>query len=153
MELNNISREELETISYTDITSMILKDNKKPMNTAIIFKKICELLGYSDDDFSNKIGDFYTSLTTDKRFVMLDSAEWDLRDNHAVKIELDLDDEEESDSSDEEEETNDDAITEDQGEENLEEPIDDEELDIDDDIEDDIEDLAIIDEDEEEMGM
>ena len=153
MELNNISREELETISYTDITSMILKDNKKPMNTAIIFKKICELLGYSDDDFSNKIGDFYTSLTTDKRFVMLDSAEWDLRDNHAVKIELDLDDEEESDSSDEEEETNDDAITDDQGEENLEEPIDDEELDIDDDIEDDIEDLAIIDEDEEEMGM
>ena len=47
------------------------------------------------EEYSEKIGDFYTSLTTDKRFILLDTAEWDLKDKHKVEIILDEDDEEE----------------------------------------------------------
>ena len=77
MKLKDMKKEELEILSYTDLTEIILKENKKPMNTPSVFKKICELLDLSEEEYSEKIGDFYTSLTTDKRFILLDSAEWD----------------------------------------------------------------------------
>ena len=73
------------------------------MNTPTIFKKICDLLGYSDEEYSAKIGDYYTSLTIDKRFVLLDNAEWDLRDHHSIEIVID-DEEDESEMVEEEEE-------------------------------------------------
>lgn len=141
MDLNKMTKAELETLSYTDLAFYILKDNKKTMNTPSIFKKICELLEYSDDEYTSKIGDFYTSLTTDKRFILLDNAEWDLRDNHSIKIAFDEEEEEEIDEEDVEEESDE---TE-EPEENIDSEIDDDDL-IDD---DDMDDLEIIDEDEE----
>ena len=46
MKLKNMPKEELEIMSYTDLTELLLKENKKPMNTPTIFRKICDLLGY-----------------------------------------------------------------------------------------------------------
>ena len=148
MKLNSMKKEELEVLSYTDLTELILKENKKSMNTAKIFKKICDLLELSDEDYSNKIGDYYTSLTTDKRFVLLDNAEWDLRDKHKLDINIDdLDDldEEDDDSYEDLEET-------DESEEELDEDsqdITDDEVDLDD--EDELEDLSIV--EEEDIGI
>lgn len=136
MELKNMSKEELELLSYTDLTDLILKENKKPMNTPIIFHTICNLLGYSDEEYTNKIGDFYTALTTDKRFVLLESAEWDLKDNHVIP--LIIDDDEEMDSGIDEEE-----IEEDIEEDDSEIEADDDSV-IDDDLDDDIDELEII---------
>ena len=152
MKLNNMKKEELEVLSYTDLTEIILKENKKSMNTANIFKRICELLELSDEDYSNKIGDYYTSLTTDKRFVLLDNAEWDLRDKHKLEINMDdLDDEEEDfDEEDSENEESDEEASE--SEEELEEDtldITDDEVDLDDD--DDMDDLSIV--EEEDIGI
>lgn len=146
MELKKMSKEEIELMSYTDLTYMILKENKKAMNTASLFKKICNLLELSDDEYSLRIGDYYTSLTIDKRFYMLDSAEWDLAEKH--KVELQLDDEEE-DASDEELESED-EIDEDESEENMEEDLDSiDSIDDDiDDVDDDTLDLSIVTEEE-----
>lgn len=141
MKLKDKSPEELEQMSYTDLTYMILKEKKKTMNTAVIFRTICELLGLSEDDFSDKIGDYYTSLTIDKRFVMLESGEWDVRDNHAVEISLDDEDEEEISEDEEDEEIEEDE----ESEEDIDTVIDDDDLD---DNDDDLEDLAVLDEDE-----
>ena len=143
MDLKNMTREELETLSYADLAYLIIKDNGKAMNTPSVFKKVCELLEYSDDEYSSKIGDFYTSLTTDKRFLLLDSAEWDLRDNHSVNIVVEDDEEEEPEEEEIEEEQDD--IEE---EEDIDSNIDDDDL-VDDD--DDMDDLAIVDEEEEEL--
>ena len=44
MKLKNRSKEELELLSFTDLTEIILKENKKPMNTPTIFRIICDLL-------------------------------------------------------------------------------------------------------------
>lgn len=142
MKLKDMQMEELELLSYTDLAYMLLKEKKKKMNTPQIFKTICELLGYSDDDYTNKIGDFYTSLTTDKRFVSLDNIDWDIREHRKVEIVLDEDDEEdiELDEEEVEEEIEDDSI-----EEDLEDSIDNED-DLDDD--DDLDDLAIVDDEE-----
>ena len=111
MKLKEMTKEELELLSYTDLTEMILKENKKPMNTPSVFKKICELLELSEEEYSEKIGDYYTSLTTDKRFILLDTAEWDLKDKHKVEIVLDEDDEDEMTFDEEElEEDEDESI-------------------------------------------
>lgn len=150
MELKNMTKEEIELMSYTDLTYMILKENKKSMNTAELFKKICDLLELGEDEFSTKIGDYYTSLTIDKRFVLLNSAEWDLKQNHAIP--MDLDDEEESEDEEEiidEEESEEDEIEEEEEEDDIDSIDDTDDLDLDDD--DDIDDLAIIDEDDEEL--
>ncbi len=104
MNLKQMPKEELQLLSYTDLTYRILKENKKAMNTPSIFKNICELLEYSDEEYENKIGDYYTSLTIDKRFVLLENAEWDLRENHSIELSVEEDDEEGIEEEIEEEE-------------------------------------------------
>ena len=139
MKLKDMPIEELELLSYTDITYRILKENGKSMTTPVLFKEICDLLEFGESEFDSKIGDYYTSLTMDKRFVMLKNNEWDIRDNHSVEIVID-EEEEEIEETEESEEI-----------EEIEESEDDEILnddDLDDDLDDDMEDLAIIDEDE-----
>ena len=42
MKLKNIPKEEIEQMSYTDLTYQLLKENKKAMTTPDIFKNICE---------------------------------------------------------------------------------------------------------------
>ncbi len=142
MKLKDMKLEELELMSYTDITYMILKENKKTMNTPTIFKEICNLLDYSEDEYVAKIGDYYTSLTMDKRFILLDNNEWDIRDNHSVELVLDEEDDEEVEPTDDEE--NMDSEFEDDMEEDLDN-VDS----IDDDLDtSDIDDLAIVTDDE-----
>ena len=142
MKLKNMTREELEVLSYTDLTDLLLKENKKPMNTAALFKKICALLGYTEEEYAAKIGDYYTSLTTDKRFVLLDSGDWDLRDHHSVEIVIDDDEEL---FEEEEEEPEEEMASEE--EEDIDVALVDDDLTDDD---DDIDDLAIISDEEEE---
>lgn len=140
MKLKNLTITELKAMSYTDIAYMILVDEKKTINTADLFRKICDLFGYSEEEYAEKIGDFYTSLTTDCRFLFLDTAEWDLRDNHIVKMEVEDDEDEEVVEEDEEKEETD----EEDEEENIDEVIN-EDLD---DVDDDLEDLSIVEEEE-----
>lgn len=138
MKLNKMNKEELETMSYSDLTEIILKEEKKSLNTPTIFKKICKLLELSDEEYANQIGDFYTSLTTDKRFILLDNACWDLKDKHKLELVLEEDDEEDD------EETIEEAEEEPEESEDDESTIDDEVSDDDDDLED----LTILDEEE-----
>jgi len=137
MKLNKMPKEELETLAYSDLTEMILKEKKKAINTPTLFKEICKLLELTDDDYANQIGDYYTSLTTDKRFILLDNACWDLKDKHKVEVVLDEDDEEYDDEVVEE----DDEVVETVESEDIDAMDDEEGIDND---EDDLEDLTII---------
>ena len=139
MKLKDMPIEEIELMSYTDLTYALLKENGKSMNTPTIFREICNLLGYSDSEYTSKIGDYYTSLAIDKRFVLLDNNEWDVCDNHSVKLEVD--DEIDDDSEEEEEEELEEEESE---EENIDEVLDDDALD----DEDDLDDLEIVDEED-----
>ncbi len=139
MKLSKMPKEELELYSYVDLTKKILEEEKKPLNTMEIFKKICSLLGMSDTELENKIGSFYTSLTTDKNFVMLADGNWDLRDHHPVDMILDEDEEEIEE--DYEEEIEEEIL---EPDEDTLEPDEDDDMD---DLEDEDE-LTIIDEEE-----
>lgn len=140
MSIKNMTKEDLELLSNKDITNLLLEEKGK-QTTPDLFKKIIKLLELPESTFDQKIGDYYTSLTTDKRFILLEDGTWDLRSRHTsdkiIKVDEDEDEdiEEIEEEVDEEEETDDfDSID-----------SDDEDIDSGD---DDLKDLVVLDEDE-----
>ena len=139
--IKELSKEEIELLSYADLAYMILEETKKKMKINDLFQQICDIKGLSEDDFVNQIGDFFEILTTDQKFTMLENGFWDLKSRHSEKLVVEEDDEFEED------------VEETKEEEDTEDPsIDDtyyDEDDVDDDTENDLKDLVIIDEEEE----
>ena len=148
MSLKKMTKEDLELLSNKDITNLILEESKKSINTADLFKKIIKLLELPESTFENKIGDYYTALATDKRFILLEDGTWDLRNRHTsdkvVKITEEDDEDEAEIKEDEDEEDDDDTL--------LEDSYDDtDDTDYDDETNEELKDLVIIDEDELEL--
>ena len=102
--MKSIKKEDIKDLSYKDITNIILVNNKGGMNTLDLFTMIVDLLELPKNTIDTKIADYYTSLTTDKRFLLVDGL-WDLRSRHTSdKVLVDatddeLEDEEEFDES------------------------------------------------------
>lgn len=146
MNIKKMSKADLELMSNKDITFYLLEGSKKSINTADLFKEIIDLLELPKSSFDKKIGDYYTSLATDKRFILLDDGTWDLRSRHTsdklVKV---VDNDEEDDDDDE-------PIKEEIHDEIEEDNYDDTDEDYNEDTtEEDLKDLVIIDEDELEL--
>ena len=144
MNLKKMNSDELEKMSHLDIAYNIIKNSKKLFSTVDLLKEVCSLLKYEETAFENLIGEFYTSLNLDKRFILIEG-KWDLTENHAVKIVIeddtddDIDEYEDMDEEDEEiSEIEDEAV------------IDETEAleDVDDDLDDEMEDLTILSEEE-----
>jgi len=148
MSISKMKKEELELMSNKDIAYMIMEESKRKLNTADLFKKIIKLLDLPESTFEKKIADFYTALSTDKRFILLDNGKWDLRSNHTsdkvIKVSDEDDDEEIDEENEEEKEEDIDEIEEDNFD-------DTDETDYDDDTNEELKDLVIIDEDELEL--
>ena len=72
MKLKSISKDEIESLQFDDLAYVILKEKGKKMKITDIFKCICELQNLSENAFEEQIGDFFTLLSTEKRFVQLD---------------------------------------------------------------------------------
>lgn len=144
MKLNDITKEELETMNYDDIAYIILNEEKKAMKINVLFKTVCDALNLSEKEFEDKIADFFELMTTDKRFIMLEDGSWDLRELHNPEVIID----------DDEDETIISSIDEEPIENETEE---DEDIfydaDSDDDLpDDDLEDLVVIDVDDEDSN-
>lgn len=144
MSLSKMKKEDLELLSNKDITNLILEENKKPLNTAELFKKIIKLLELPDSVFESKIGDYYTALSTDKRFILLDDGTWDLRSRHTSDKVVKVTDEED-------EETDADSEQLDQEDDLGEDDYDDTDEEYDEDTNEELKDLVVIDEDELEL--
>lgn len=153
MAFKKMKKEELELLSYKEITELALRD-LGPQKTKDLFDLINKKLEREEKDFEDKITDYYTMLSTDKRFKLLKDGKWDLAENHISekKSQIEEDDEElieedeeelidEDEEEDDEEDTEDDEIDADLDDD------DDEENDFDDD-DNDLTDLEIIKEEE-----
>ena len=147
MSIRKREKLDLELMSYTDIAYEIIKEDKKQYNTPNLFKEVCNLLEMSEEEFEAKIGDFFTALSTDKRFILIDSINWDLKENHVVKVVVDEGEDDVIDETEdsEDEEENDEMSIEDELED-LEDDYSDD--DMDDLPEDEFEDLSIVDEED-----
>ena len=89
MSLSKMNQEEIELLSYTDIAKLYLEENKTTLITADLFKEVCNLLSLSESEYSEKITDFFQSLTTSKDFILLNDGKWDLKSKHSVKVSMD----------------------------------------------------------------
>ncbi len=150
MELKKLSLEELEQMTYGEITELILTEKGTKMKIVDIFKKICKLLNMSDAEFEAKIADFFELVSTDKKFIILDKGYCDLRRKHTPKVviedeeidDVEVDaDEEEIDENKETDDNQEDIFYDNSSEED--------DVDTDD---DELDDFLIVD-DEEEAGM
>lgn len=146
MSLSKMKKEDLELLSNKDITNLILEESQKPINTADLFKEIIKLLELPDSTFENKIGDYYTALSTDKRFILLDDGKWDLRSRHTSDKVAKITDDEEDDDDDSENEPDKEEM-----DEIEEDSYDDTEEEYDEDANEELKDLVVIDEDELEL--
>lgn len=134
MKFKNITKEELELMPFDDMAYIILKEKGKKMKINDIFKIICDKLELGSKAFEAQIGDFFTLLATEKRFIQLDKGFWDLRENHTAEIRI----------KDIEEEISEEEFIEEESEpeeKEYEETADNE----DDEAEDDLKDLVIVD--------
>ena len=145
MSLKKMTKDELELMSNKDITYLLLEESAKPINTLNLFKKIAKLLELPESVIDLKKGDYYTSLATDKRFIMLEDGSWDLRSRHTsdkvIKI---ADEDDEEDEEEEKEENEEDDIEEDNFDDTEDEDNDEE-------TNEELKDLVLIDEDELEL--
>ena len=142
MSIRKKKLEELELMSYTDIAYEIIKEDKKKYDTKKLFTEVCKLLELDESTFIEQIGDFFTALTTDGRFIFIDSKAWDLKENHKVNIVVDDGDEEDIEMD----ETSDEENPEDT--EDIEDDYSDEAVDDSKEDEDDLGDLTIVDEED-----
>ncbi len=147
MKIKDLTKAELEAMSYDDLAAMILTETGKKFKINELFKKVSDLVGLSEDEFIEKLPAFFDVLSTDQRFIMLENGLWDLKAKHVAKIVIDNEDEEEEEEIEEIEE----EATEEKEDENIYSDDDDDDDLTDDD--DDLSDLVIIDEDEEANGL
>lgn len=144
MKLDKMKKEDLEQLSYKDITSLILEE-EGAKNTLNLFERIVSLLKLPKSTLENKIGDYYTTLSTDKNFVLLEDGVWDLRKRHTSDKVLRSDTEEDDEEEELEEEDKMDT------EEQIDEDDYDSQISADDDFDDnddDLKDLVVLDEEE-----
>lgn len=142
--MKEIKKEEVENLSYKDITFLILDKEKKGINTLELFTKIVSILELPSSTIENKIGDYYTSLTTDKRFILLDGV-WDLRKRH-TSDKIIVDSIEEDDIELDEIKDDNEIIEDEYGDEYTDDvDVDD---DFDDTTDDDLADLVVLDEED-----
>ena len=98
MNFKTINRDDIENMSYDDLAYIILKENNDKMKITDIFKIICQELHLNNNVYEEKIGDFFSLLATEKRFIQLEKGYWDLRENHTSEISIsDLEEELEDD--------------------------------------------------------
>lgn len=146
MDIKKMPKDELELLSNKDITFYLLEQSKKSINTKDLFTEIIKLLELPKKTFDEKIGDYYTSLATDKRFILLSDGTWDLRSRHTSdKIVKVVDSEEDDEEEDEDLKEKDDDPNEIE-EDNYDDTDDDYTS-----TDEDLKDLVVIDEDELEL--
>ena len=108
---------------------------------------VIKLLELPKKTFDEKIGDYYTSLATDKRFILLSDGTWDLRSRHTSdKIVKVVDSEEDDEDEDDEDLKDKDDDPNEIEEDNYDDTDDDYNS-----AEEDLKDLVVIDEDELEL--
>ena len=176
MQLANLSKEEVSEMAYIEIANLLLIEKKEAIDFKVMMDQIQKMLGLTDAEVSEKMGQFYTDLNVDGRFISIGDNRWGLKGWYPVEqveeetvpaskvkkkkgkkaIVDDFDDVDEDldfDDLDDFDDDDDSLLDDDDFEEDLDDDIDDDDDDDDDDLIDDediVEDGFIIEDEEEE---
>ena len=139
--MKNLTKDELENISYDDLAYLILEDTKKKTKITDLFSKVIEILNLSTKEYEEHIADFFELISTDKRFILLEKGFCDLRIHHSHKIVIEEDEDDYMEDVESDEDLAEDAV-----EANSYDSSADPEDDV---TEDDLKDLVVVTEDDE----
>lgn len=65
--------------SMTDVAFELMKKKRKPITFRKLWDEVSTTMGFSQAMAENKIALFYSNLTLDNRFVVVEDSKWDLR--------------------------------------------------------------------------
>jgi DNA-directed RNA polymerase subunit delta len=77
--LDNLSREEIKSMSMLELAKEIMTEEKKALDFRDVFNKIAELKDFTDEQKDDALAQFYTDLNVDGRFITLGSNMWGLK--------------------------------------------------------------------------
>nr|WP_231784154.1 DNA-directed RNA polymerase subunit delta [Lentibacillus sp. JNUCC-1] len=77
--MKTVGQDELKKISMLELADMILHEEGKAMHFRDVFAKIQEIKGFSDDESSDRLAQFYTDLNLDGRFLTTGENMWGLK--------------------------------------------------------------------------
>ena len=79
--------------SMVEVGYELLLKKQSPQKFSKLWSETSEILGLDASEVENYISDFYTNLTLDERFVLLEDNTWDLRERQSFdKVHIDMND-------------------------------------------------------------
>ena len=79
--------------SMVEVGYELLLKKQSPQKFNKLWSEASEILGLDAIEVENYISDFYTNLTLDERFVLLEDNTWDLRERQSFdKVHIDMND-------------------------------------------------------------
>ena len=85
MKLANLSKEEVSELALIEIANLLLIEKKEAIDFKVMMDKIQKLLGLTDEEVSAKMGQFYTDLNVDGRFISIGDNRWGLKGWYPVE--------------------------------------------------------------------
>lgn len=166
MDIQNMTKKQLQEESLIDLTYFLLTESKQPMTVQQLVDEMRRMIGCTVKEIDARKVQFYTDLNIDGRFVALNDGNWGLREWYPVdqlveetapvvktrKKKKRKDDDEYEEELEEELYDDEDYDEEDDEDEDDEEVVDEDDLDlVDEDLEDELledddEDLDLVDE-------
>ena len=105
--------------SMVEVGYELLEKKQGPQKFNKFWNEVSEVLGLDESEAENYISNFYTNLSLDERFVLLEDNTWDLRERQSFdKVHIDMNDiyseidEEEKELKEDEEEEDDSYVDE-----------------------------------------
>ena len=79
--------------SMVEVGYELLEKKQGPQKFSKFWNEVSQVLGLDESEANEYISDFYTNLTLDERFVLLEDNTWDLRDRQSFeKVHIDMND-------------------------------------------------------------
>ncbi|MGJ7920711.1 DNA-directed RNA polymerase subunit delta [Neobacillus sp. LXY-4] len=79
MSLEQYSKEQVQEMSFIEVSYILLAEKKQALTFKEIMDEITKILNLSEADVKSKIAQFYTDLNIDGRFLCLGENRWGLR--------------------------------------------------------------------------
>lgn len=79
--------------SMVEVGYELLEKKQGPQKFNKFWKEVSQVLGLEESEAYEYVSDFYTNLTLDERFVLLEDNSWDLRERQSFdKVHIDMND-------------------------------------------------------------
>jgi len=85
MTIAEMSTEDIRELAFIEIANLLLIEKKEAIDFKVMMDEIQKLLGLSNEEVAEKIGQFYTDLNVDGRFISIGDNRWGLKGWYPVE--------------------------------------------------------------------